>query len=173
MAGIPSTAGAQWARRWVARVLLRLTVLVGMVVCGWLLGAATGLADEDRPPGWAPAMTAPAPDGPDAVAPEDSGLARPPDIPASEEPTSALLATVPPVTTSTEEVLPAAELIPVTGVLRLPAQRPVPDLVAQVAQPVLPPVVEPVLHTIAPALADQQTPPQTTTRAAPPVPPRT
>lgn len=79
--GIPGTESAGKAPNGVTRALLRIAVLVGLVVCGWLLGTGISAADEAEPgdhPGtrdWvhvsldhekrsAPAPDAPAPDAP-------------------------------------------------------------------------------------------------------------
>lgn len=118
VAGIPS---ADDARRVMARVLLRVVMLAGLVVCGWLLGSATALASESAPHQVTPAtglITNPSPDG------------------ASGD----RLALVPAVTTTVDDVLAATD--PGAEVSRPPAQPPlVPGLVSQVVHPVLDPVL--------------------------------
>ncbi len=47
MAAIPDTGGAWCAPRGVMRALLRLVVLAGLVLAGWLLGSGISHADED------------------------------------------------------------------------------------------------------------------------------
>ncbi|MDQ3760753.1 MAG: hypothetical protein M3460_03385 [Actinomycetota bacterium] len=47
MAAIPDTGGARRAHCGVSRALLRVVVLGGLVVAGWLLGSGIGQADED------------------------------------------------------------------------------------------------------------------------------
>lgn len=47
MAAIPDTGGAQYAPRGVMRALIRLAVLGGLVIAGWLLGSGISHANED------------------------------------------------------------------------------------------------------------------------------
>lgn len=47
MAAIPDTGGARYAPRGVMRALLRIVVLGGLLIAGWLLGSGTSHADED------------------------------------------------------------------------------------------------------------------------------
>jgi hypothetical protein len=47
VATIPDAGGARYAPRGVVRALLRLVVLAGLVIAGWLLGSGVGHANED------------------------------------------------------------------------------------------------------------------------------
>lgn len=47
MAAIPNAGGARYAPRGVVRALLRVVLLGGLVVVGWLLGSGISYADED------------------------------------------------------------------------------------------------------------------------------
>jgi hypothetical protein len=121
VAGIPSAGGAGFAPR-LTRVLLRIVMLAGLIVGGWLLGSATALAQDN------------------------SGNATPETIFADHSVESAptsLLGTVPVVGAAVPGALPAvsATLSDVTSVNSLPplsAQRS--DLGA---------VLSPVLHPVA------------------------
>jgi hypothetical protein len=47
VAAIPDAGGARYAPRGVMHALLRVVVLAGLVIAGWLLGSGIGHADED------------------------------------------------------------------------------------------------------------------------------
>lgn len=84
MTGIPGTESVDTALNGATRVLLRIAVLVGLVVCGWLLGTGISAADEtepgDRPstPDWvhvAPGHDERSGPAPTAHTPDSSGTA--------------------------------------------------------------------------------------------------
>ncbi|MFN2494482.1 MAG: hypothetical protein ABR608_01030, partial [Pseudonocardiaceae bacterium] len=77
MAGIPSAGGVRGAPRAVIRLLLKGALVTGMVVVGWLLGSATGLAQEN----WPPQAQTPQAQTPQAQAPRGIGLADLADTP--------------------------------------------------------------------------------------------
>lgn len=151
VAGIPSAEGASWAPRGVTRVLLRIAVLVGLVVCGWLLGTATGSAEEAAV-GEVQAVEAGPRQGWAHVPLADEEAGEPAETP-SRGVTGSLL--TPLVETSADELLPAGEE------LWLPVQ---PNLVVKIIQPVVTPVADHVLGAGTPERISQ--PPPSRLRAA-------
>jgi len=137
VAGIASAAGAPKAQHAVIRVLRRLAVLAGLVIGGWLLGSATGWADEG--------------------APEDrvGGAAS-----LAEFPSPAPTATMSRIEARVDDLLPAAAPAPIpvqppvldTPVLDTPIMDTAVEPVGELAlETVLQPVVDPVLpETIVP-----------------------
>jgi hypothetical protein len=120
VAGIPSAGGASRLRHVVIRVALRVAVLAGLVVGGWLLGAATGCADE----AWTPE------DGAQSL---DTGLA-------------ALPSSLPAAAGSLIEAN-AAVLPPAVQGAQLPVQPPTLDA-TQVLESALQPLRQPVLDPV-------------------------
>ena len=132
MTGIPSAGDA---RRVAVRVLLRAALLTGMVVGAWLLGSATGLAQED----WAPRDRTPHHQATLDHTPHSVGLAGLADAP---------IPAVTPADVSVEAVLPAVSALP------LPVQP-----VVQALEPVLPePVLDSVISVVAPEPAAVELP---------------
>ncbi|MGH3902865.1 MAG: hypothetical protein ACRDTE_01500 [Pseudonocardiaceae bacterium] len=124
-------------------MLLRIAVLVGLVVCGWLLGTATGSAEEagagEAGPrhDWAHV----------ALTHEEGG--EPAETP-SQGATGSLL--TPLVETSADELLPVGE------VLRLPVQPMTPDLAMKIVEPLVAPVADHVLGAGPPERINQSPP---------------
>ncbi|HEU0087038.1 MAG TPA: hypothetical protein VFQ77_05235 [Pseudonocardiaceae bacterium] len=132
MASISSRDGARCALRGLTRVLLRVAMLTGLIVCSWLLGSGTGLADEGH--------SAPS-----------AGLTTAPSLGAAIElhpaPSHPLLA-------AAEPLLPAPS--PVSSLLS-PAT--VPQVVESLVDAVpVAPIVAPVLQPLTPAPADEPAP---------------
>lgn len=129
MGGIPDAAGAPQVRYAVTRVALRLAVLTGLVVGGWLLGSATGWAQED----WG--HEDPGRHGADAVSVEVPSL-----TPA---------AAVSRIEANAAPVQSAVQGLPTVQPARLPVQPPIlDDVAAPIGEPTPAPVLRPVLDTV-------------------------
>jgi len=166
VAGIPSADDAGRALRGATRVLLRIVVLVGLVICGWLLGTATGQAHEAGPddsgtaPDWVhmalarhdaspPAAATPAP----TVA-STPALASTPAVTPTSAATPKSLATPAASADNPSAERPAEGLLgPLTAVgvdavapvgALLPVPAPVPGVVLQTVQPLAAPLVDAV-----------------------------
>ncbi|MGH3909703.1 MAG: hypothetical protein ACRDRM_02635 [Pseudonocardiaceae bacterium] len=124
-------------------MLLRIAVLVGLVVCGWLLGTATGSAEEAGA-GEASARH----DWAHAALTHEQG-SEPAETPSTGASGNLL---TPLVETSADELLPVGE------VLRLPVQPMAPDLVVKIVQPVVAPVADHVLGAGTPERINQPAP---------------
>lgn len=150
MAGISSTDGASWAPRGVTRVLLRIAVLVGLVVCGWLLGTATGSAEEagagEVQAGEVQAGEAGSRNDWAHVALSHDEGSEPAETP-SKGVTGSLL--TPLLETSADELLPVGEVV------QLPVRSTAPDLVVKIVQPVVAPVADHVLGAGTPERINQ------------------
>lgn len=133
MAAIPDAVGARRASRGVIRAVLRVAVLGGLVITGWLLGSGTGQAHEDTVP--------------ESQVP-GSSLAQVIEISPSDDDSSGPI---------------SAPAVAQSAVAEVTRAVPLPSLPLQPAQvPVLAPVLEPVskLAALAPPAAKNVVQPQ-------------
>lgn len=183
VAGIPSAGDAGKVWHGATRVLLRIAVLVGLVVCGWLLGTATGLAQEAGPgtgtvQDWGHAA-APHPAGTPAAHPGTAAHPRTPAHPGTPVARFAAHAPATPSDAPAGEAHPDGLLTPLAGagvgavappvdaVLQLPA--PVPPVVLKAVQPLAAPVLDTVGRSVADPVVARvlgQTSPQPAERPA-------